>query len=80
MLEFLVLAVVQGVVYMPDVDQEFVAILIDTGIHQSGAVGLGSRDDQGVYAAPGIQGAFDQACLVYLFVYHTMIYLELSQW
>ena len=79
MLELLVLAVVQGVVHMPDIDQEFVAILIDAGIHQSSAVGLGSRDDQGMYAAASIQGAFDQACLVYLLVYHTMIYLELSQ-
>ena len=78
MLEFLVLAVVQGVVHMPDIDQEFGAILIDAGIHQSGAVGLGSMDNQGVYAAAGIQGAFDQTCLVYLFVYHTMIYLDRS--
>jgi hypothetical protein len=80
MLEFLVLAVVQGVVHMPDVDQEFGAILIDAGIHQSSAIGLGRRNDQGVYAAPGIQGAFYQACLVYLLVYHTMIYLYRSQW
>ena len=54
MLELLVLAVVQGVVHMPNVDQEFGAILIDTGIHQSGAVGLGSGNDKWMYAAAGI--------------------------